>query len=126
MIARPFSCPIGWFDRRTGSGLRFVRAEGFCHPSGNIIVPLTGRGVPPFQENTMFTKSQVNPAPACVLLGGPKAIESTQEVCVLLRSPNTPHQAHPSWQQIKRALPICPANRRAWGVTDKLRFFLFG
>jgi hypothetical protein len=54
----------------------------------------------------MFTESQINPAPACVLLGGPKAIESTQEVCVLLRSPNIPHQAHPSWQQTKRALPM--------------------
>jgi hypothetical protein len=60
------------------------------------------------------------------LLGGPKAIESAQEVCVLLRSPNISHQAHPSWQQTKRTLPICPANRRTWRVTDKLRFFLFG
>ena len=74
----------------------------------------------------MFTKSQVNPAPACVLLGGPTAIESTQEVSVLLRSPNIPHQAHPSRQRMKRASPICFANRRTWGVTDKLRFFLFG
>ena len=74
----------------------------------------------------MLPKSLVNPAPVCVLLGGPKAIESAQDVCVLLRSPNTPHQAHPSWQRMKRASPICSANRRTWGMTDKLRFFLFG
>ena len=74
----------------------------------------------------MLPKSLVNPAPVCVLLGGPKPIESAQKVCVLLRSQNTSHQTPPSWQRIKSASPICSANRRTWGMTDKLRFFLFG
>jgi hypothetical protein len=48
----------------------------------------------------MLPQGQVNPAPVCVLLGGRKAIESAQEVFVLLRSPSTPHQTPTSLQRI--------------------------
>jgi hypothetical protein len=87
--------------------------------------PLKGHGVPPFQENPMLRKSQANPAPVCVLLGGPKAAASAQDVCVLLRRQPTPYQSPSPWLVARTALNHY-ANGRVWGMTDKLRFFLFG
>ena len=65
----------------------------------------------------MFRKSQVNPAPVCVLLGGPKTTEAVQEICVLLRGPSATNQSQPYRRR---------AHASVWGMTDKLRFFLFG
>lgn len=75
----------------------------------------------------MFRKSHVNPAPVCVLLGGPKAAASAQGVCVLLRRQPTPYQSPSPWRRLgARTALHHPANGRVWGMTDKLRFFLFG
>ena len=75
----------------------------------------------------MFRKSQVNPAPICVLLGGPKAATSAQGACVLLRRQPTPYQSQSPWHRIVARTSL---NRHAdgceWGMIDKLRFFLFG
>ena len=65
----------------------------------------------------MFRKSQVNPAPVCVLLGGPKTAEAVQGICVLLRSTSAPNQSQPFWRHTHTSV---------WGMTDKLCFFLFG
>ena len=75
----------------------------------------------------MFRKSQVNPASICVLLGGPKAAASVQEACVLLRRLPTPYQSQSSWRRIVARMSFNRhADGCAWGMIDKLRFFLFG
>jgi hypothetical protein len=74
----------------------------------------------------MFRKSSVSPISICVLLGSPTAIASTPAICVLLRRPRAHQQRRILWRRIRGALRHRAANGCVWGVTDKLRFILFG